>query len=62
MTHCYWRGNRHYVGFLDQQLSSFMADFSDLGFGDRSASPQLGDSSGKKTHVKAHSQLKRRHR
>lgn len=52
-THCDRRRNCHDIGFLDQQLAGLMADLSDLGFGDRSAGPQLGNgSSGDERNVR----------
>jgi len=44
-AYCHGRCDCYHVGFLNQQFAGFMTDFSDLGFGNRSASPQLGNGS-----------------
>jgi hypothetical protein len=36
-AYCDWRVDLHDVAFFDQELAGFVAEFTDLGFGYRSA-------------------------
>ena len=43
-AYCYRRCHRNDVALLDQELPRLVADFANLGLGDRATCPQLSDS------------------